>query len=325
MSRILMCGFEAGSLAVLSAYSGVSISTTQARSGSCSLYVSTGGGYGTLPLATSASELYLRVGIRPPVSSGDGIVFELRNSSNSSMLQVGRRATGILYYTIPGRITIDGTRLVPGDQWFCLQVYLNIASSGGRLIAYVDATQDVDYTGNTQATTPANVAYLRLGSGIAPVYFDDVAVNNTTGSINNSWPGRGGIYAVRPSGAGAYTEWSVSGASANWDAVDEVPPSTTDYVYTAEAGKIDTYQASDLSTVGSISAVRYYAYAQLNEAGEAGIKPIYYINNTAYEGTAIALEPSWRYASEIVQTNPATGNAWTVSEINAMQLGVKSW
>jgi hypothetical protein len=320
-----MCGFEAGSLAVLSAYKDVSISTAQARSGSCSLYISTNSSYGTLPLATSVSELYLRVGIRPPVTSGDGIVFELRNSSNGTMLQVGRRAAGILYYIIPGKTTIDGTRLAPGDQWFCLQVYLNIASNGGRLIAYVDATQDVDYTGNTQATTPANVAHLRLGSGIYPVYFDDVAVNDTTGSINNSWPGRGGIYAVRPSGAGAYTEWSVSGASANWDAVDEVPPSTTDYVYTAEAGKIDTYQASDLSAAGSISAARYYAYAQLNEAGEAGIKPIYYINNTAYEGTAIALEPSWRYASEIVQTSPATGNAWTVSEINAMQLGVKSW
>jgi hypothetical protein len=324
-----MCGFEAGSLAVLSAHNLVSISTTQARSGHCSLYTSATNSYGMLPLATSASELYLRVGIRPPVSGSGGIVFELCNSSNSNMLQVGRRATGILYYTIPGRITIDGTRPVPGDQWFCLQVYLNIASSGGRLIAYIDATQDVDYTGNTQATTPANVAFLRLGTssvyGLPSVYFDDVAVNDTTGSINNSWPGRGGIYAVRPSGAGAYTDWSVSGASANWDAVDEVPPSTTDYVYTAEAGKIDTYQASDLSTVGSISAVRYYAYAQLNEAGEAGIKPIYYINNTAYEGTAMALEPSWRYTSEIVQTSPATGNAWTVSEINAMQLGVKSW
>jgi hypothetical protein len=325
MSRILMCGFEAGSLAVLSAYGVASISTTQARTGSYSFYVGTGTSYGILSLATSVSELYLRVGIWPAATSNDNDLVALRNISTSTMLLVGRRGSGVLYYTIPGKITINGTRSVPSNQWFCLQVYLNIASSGGRLIAYVDETQDVDYTGDTQATTPANVAHLRLGYGVAAAYFDDIAVNDTTGPTNNSWPGRGGIYAVRPSDAGAYTEWSVSGASANWDAVDEAPPSTTDYVYTAEAGKIDTYQASDLSTAGSISAVRYYAYAQLNEAGEAGIKPIYYIGGTAYEGTAVALDTSWRYASEIVQVNPATGNAWTVSEINAMQLGVKSW
>lgn len=57
----------------------------------------------------------------------------------------------------------------------------------------------------------------------ANVFFDDIALNNSTGS----WPGPGHIIHLKPNAVGDNAGWTIGGSAAaatNWQGVNEVPP-----------------------------------------------------------------------------------------------------
>src|SRR3990172_6946830 len=57
-------------------------------------------------------------------------------------------------------------------------------------------------------------------------YFDDIAINSSTGSFQNSYPGAGRIVALRPNAAGDSADFARGGtdSGANWSQTDEVTP-----------------------------------------------------------------------------------------------------
>lgn len=88
-----------------------------------------------------------------------------------------------------------------------------VASASGLTITGVKSTFKIGWT-----TAPGASKVL---------YIDDVAVNNSTGTVNNSWCGDGRVVMLLPASNNSVGLWqsSTGGSIGNaWDAINNVPP-----------------------------------------------------------------------------------------------------
>jgi len=308
------------------------ISSAVKRSGAYSLHVADysrhAGAY--LPAST---ELYLRLGVYPTggtaervfLSLGDGSWCQLQFYTPSGGFAPIRVNRGIHRETF---LAEGGILAAPA--WNCVEVYAKIHPSEGRVSVKVDGVEVIDFTGNTKGSG----TYIdRFFVGANPYggsvdkqktlwgYYDDIAVNNTTGTEHNSWPGVGGIFPVLVDGAGSHAEFTPS-AGDNYACVDERPPNDdTDYVESDIVGTKDAYSidASGLPS-GLVTAVQWVARGKLSIAGYGALAPLLRHGGVNYEGTPQGLGVSYAMSQVIFEQAP-DATPWTVAKVTALEAG----
>jgi RHS repeat-associated protein len=205
---------------------------------------------------------------------------------------------------------------------------------------YLDLGYTFDYSGNILTMGSASYTYDKLdrlktasgGFGYYDYVYDPVG-NRLSVST----------YILRPNAAGSSTQWTrVGSCSANWQCVDE---STSDgsasYVATGTNGYQDLYGLPDLTGTGSIESVTVSALAsgELDDSGcqnpppcniiRAKVQLLVRTGGTVYPGGATIVDTgtldSPVSVSSTWTTNPATGQAWTVADVNALQAGVSKY
>ena len=133
------------------------------------------------------------------------------------------------------------------------------------------------------------------------------------------------LETLRPNADGSNTKWDPYGGTGHWECVDEVTPDTTTYVYTSANNKHDSYNLEDHTNgSGAISNVRVYARALSTVEGDTlAIEVV--IGGLNYEGAQETLTATYvNYLYDWAQ-NPATTAAWTWTEIDALEAGVRDW
>ncbi len=164
------------------------------------------------------------------------------------------------------------------------------------------------------------------------VDFDDIAINDSTGSYQNSYPPEAQIIALSPSTSGEFSQWSSSSGSAISD-VDELPPLISDYI---SASTLDTKSFFTVQNpragarvhlvelgcqctggAGSNNA-QFKVMAQIVNSGNITYSPgITPANTTQFVNSATSpiVSPLIMYA------NP-NGTAWTPANLKSLQIGV---
>lgn len=332
MARVFMTGLEGQDLNVFTTYgASAQIVTDQKRTGAAALYYRSNAYYARKTLPAALSEVYFRFGLRWHYAAALGARYIIRMYDADAAVQCNLvlDANGILQAYRTSSNIASGETAVSQDEWHCIEVRVKPAENpDGIFQVYLDGVLDIDFAGDTRGTTSSTIRAIQFGSDSASTYvanlwFDDIVVNDTSGDVNNSWPGRGGIHAIFPSGAGASTDLTPS-AGDNYAAVDDAPPDgDTSYVEGATSGDHDSYAAGNLTpTAGAISAVCWWAFAKLTEAGAGSIERVYRIGGSDYKGTDQVLDTSYKYFNEIDETSPDSEDPWTIDEINAMEIGV---
>jgi hypothetical protein len=197
---------------------------------------------------------------------------------------------------------------------------------------FVNIVQAISFSGDNTNTANVNVASAwaglngssATGAGtVCNVGFDDIAINDTTGTRNNGRIGDGRISRFMPTGAGGSTVLTRGGTDtgANWSQTSEVPPSMTQYVYSANAGDRDLYNLADISNVASINVVEEVVYALNSDASAGSMAPTIQSGSTVSEAAAQALSVAAAHYHARWETDPNTGAAWTAAAINALQAG----
>jgi hypothetical protein len=212
------------------------------------------------------------------------------------------------------------------DTWYVLEFHLKIDDVDGEIDTKIDGAIDIDFDGDTQHTGNAGIVQVQFSnaaSSLPTIYIDDIAINDTTGGVNDSWIGRGGIYGLVPSGAGTHTDFTPS-AGVNYAAVDEVPPDDdTTYVESSTAAHVDTYAITNLiPTSGAISAVQWVARAKLAEAGAGNFQRVLRHDGTDYNGGDLAVDTSYAYFTEIFDQAPDSTD-WDITKVNALEAGME--
>ncbi|MFD3646383.1 hypothetical protein ACFWUT_23305 [Streptomyces cyaneofuscatus] len=236
-------------------------------------------------------------------------------------------------------------------RWYRVELDYNdvagtLTSGVAAFKGYLDGVQFAD----AMCSNIGGFSRIRIGAQLAAttdLYIDDVAINDTSGSVQNGLPGAGNVVHLRPTAAGDANDWATAvggtpGAANNWGRVAEVPPDdATSYNQTSVTGTTatDDFNVTDSGAAGigsydSVTLVQVGGRVASNAATAASI--VYRLKGqsgaTVQESTSVTVaNTSWSVHAGVsprpyrltAYTNPQSGSAWTPADLDSIQIGYR--
>lgn len=244
------------------------IDTGTKRSGAKSLKVDSGAGNNAIYVqntltGVTGTTYYLRVYINQPTAFlSDVHIIRWVNAAGTAVLgfvlldEFGTLALfdGLGNYISPQFDT------VATNQWYCVElaVKINTGTNDDYLEMRVDGVSIASTTTANVGTSPPGYTHLGfpdVGPGAnRSLFFDDLAINDSTGSNQTSWPGSGKVVLCKPISDNQRGSWTggAGGTTNLWDAVDNTPPAGT-------ATETDTTQIESTDSSGDNTTDEYRA------------------------------------------------------------------
>ncbi len=328
MSIIDLISMEWGNMAELTAYSMADAYTSIKRSGNYGLRINTSGAggwaYKTLP---ARSEVYLQFGYYA-LAAHTLTFFGLRKGS-TSLVSLRRNGSGYLEVCSGWGGTVLATGVTPtthGRQYL-IELHFKLADAGGVVELRLDGNLEGTFAGDTKpdANTDFDQLYFYASAASATLVFDDVVVNDVNGTVNNSWPGGLKLVLLKPEADGPTQEWTPTPGPEHYTAVDEAPPSGTDYVRANANDLIELFGLEDLpAEAQSVKAVALDFHGlKGSTVAPTRIAQIARVDGVDYVQADQDLPLADGLVRKILDQNPAGGN-WTVAAVNALISGIKS-
>lgn len=353
MTRLLTTGYETGDVneaGVTTTGTGGAVSvvntTPTPRAGAYCLKVAASAGtmnatYKTFTLPAAKTDVWIRFAayMHPAAVSAEVVIAASQDAAGGSQNcltwdPVSGAIRARLNNITTGTLLATGSTALPPDTWHVIDWRIQITSTTvGVVEVWLDGNRIINFSGDNSNTTTANVQFFALGhtgtsvASATGLYmaFDDIAVNDTAGTVNNTRAGDGRVILLLPTGAGSSTQWVRGGtdSGANWSQVSEVPPSMAQYVSSPTAGNRDLYAVADLPVaVLSINVVEALALAQNSDAGAGSLGPTIKSGATTNEATAVSLGTTAGYVTGRWELDPNGNVAWTGAAVNAAEVGV---
>jgi hypothetical protein len=192
----------------------------------------TGGSISCANSATTYARAYMRFDNAPgsdvrvfgtDSTAADGISARL---TTGGKLQLWNNVT-------PAQIGSDSaaTLAVDGSAWYRLEFFVtkNASAQITDCELRLDGTTVASTTGVTitNSSNSVQAGWFTTPGASKICYVDDVSVNNSSGAVNNSWPGNGKVVLLLPISDNAIgTGWTTSGGAGSnlFACVDNTPP-----------------------------------------------------------------------------------------------------
>lgn len=201
-----------------------------------------------------------------------------------------------------------------------IDVKIIVHASTGEFRVYKDGTEVLTYTGDTSidntsfgrihfkgqtgATKEMNISQF-IAASESTVGWKLATLIATANGANGAWTG-------------------------DYTAVDEFPLNTADYIESDTTGQVETYVASDIDSSYSTYNVKAVVVAAraANDSGST-ITDLQFAVRTAstnyFSANAGLTKDGTDYSvQQIWETNPNTTAVWTQSDVNGLEIGVKS-
>jgi hypothetical protein len=201
-------------------------------------------------------------------------------------------------------------RLIP------LDLYINY-SSGGGVTLYCNGVQVASYTGNVTTNSATQLNQVQFSGQISQStsYWSEIIVS-TTNTLSQR------VAKLTPAANGNTDTWDVGGVSN----INETTLSTSNPNASGTAGELQEYTIGT-STLpsGSYSVVGVYlnAYTQVDTTGPQHLQGVVRTGGTDY--TSVNYSPTqsaWGVISIPFLTNPATANAWALSDLTNVNFNI---
>jgi len=344
MSRLFSSGFELQSVS-----NGIewdtttgspTINTTIKRSGSASLRSSVIGAqaYITHQYAATAgiTNSYYRFYLYVHTATDELDTIFLLNSAVTSTdivsIKLNTNRTLELWKEGSGTVQLGSdSSALTADTWYRIELKVE----GTTATAYIDGASFATGTLNSGVLNRFDLGCITVTT--ADLYFDDLAINNDTGTVQNGLPGAGSIVHIRPNGAGDNNQCT----SGDYTSVDEVTPDDS-LTIAVMAGNGDLFDVacqshievgmSVFDTVRFVQVgIREAAVSNLTESWKLRIKS--QTSGTVLEGTETSHnDTTYRSNGDVPPRNytltsyvdPQAGGAWTPTLLDTMQIGVES-
>lgn len=213
------------------------------------------------------------------------------------------------------------------DSWNFLQCRVHIGNLDGSIEVWqngvlIGSIANVD----TEGAGGPHVNQWRLTSG-NQIYFANLVIYTEAGAVPNARTPETRIYAALANGAGATTGFTPTGATNNWECIDEQPSDNdTTYVSAAAAATSDlyAYPAQAIAAGAAVYGVAVEYNARKDDAGANEIDALIRSGGTTYAGgSPNVLTATYQRFRRLWTTDPATAAQWTVANANAAQTGVR--
>jgi hypothetical protein len=253
-------------------------------------------------------------------SAGDEPLYEeLPSSGNGTYLKLNSAGNIVVYSG--ATLIATGATAISAATW----VYLQFSHATGAGAAYEVRINGVVELSGTATFSTGTPVYSLLGRGdnnghLIDFYYDDwyfastVHPTGVTGAV---------VKVLTPSGAGTYTGFSAlfpSSGEAAYQDVNEIPQtSDTTYVQAPSGSVASTYTFAPLGA-GTILTVKAITIVKDVTSG-ASYQMRTRSSSTNTDTTAGDPGTSYVRYSQVFNTDPATGSAWTTGGVNAIEVG----
>lgn len=328
MARIFIDGFESGNVGAWDEVYNSIVSTSQKFTGSYGMWVN--GAWGYFRKTVSAQTSYYNAfrwrsgGLysRGMCSFREGDTVHI----NLESLVSG----GSLYLTVKrGTTTLaTGTTAMSANTWYLIELYGLVNDTTGVITVKLNGVEEINISsqdtrngGAVGTIDNVRFGYAGVGNDGSSTYIDNVVIDSA------GWIGDTRIGGLLIDGAGNAANWTPS-AGSNYQTVDEVPESDSDYNYTNTVDLVDTFSVADMPAEAySIKCVQAQARAARQGASTPqnialAVRPP--VGGTDYFSSDLALEAVYRGHVNLWETNPYTASSWTPTEVNSTEIGYKS-
>jgi len=265
--------------------------------------------------------------VRAAVDAGEYFLIRFRKSG-SSQFEIRIFDDYIVrLYRGSTLVATGSTVLVDGNvYWISIDL---LADNSGSCTVYLNGSSEVTFTGDTQQHTAAG--WDQFGFGLTGIigllnswkmYACDIIVTDVSTAILAEHS----LLSTSVNGDDA-VQFTRSSGTANYETVDEIPYSTTDYNESVVAGDQDTLETSPQPyAAASYTAAQIAVYAG-RDGALTGVQTVFKSGVTTDTSSTATLAGVGQY-SEVVpkiwETDPNTGTAWTESGLNSAKIGYKS-
>lgn len=281
--------------------------------------------------------------IRASAAENRTIIFSLEDgTSNQIFLMTNTDRTFSVFRGTTSNNLGTSSYQIPSDVWVYVEMKWEIANSisaGGIEVRVNGSTiLTVATSSDSQATANAYATHFRIGGNTTlfnnaanTATFDDFYFADLTGSAPavNNFLGDIRVSTIFPNGNGNANQWlgSDGNSTDNYLLVDDTTDMDADSTYVQESttSEIDQYTFQDLaSNITSVLAVAINTTVRRTDAGPRSIRNITRMSSTDYDnGADIATEASYQVKQTIQEGRPTDSAAWTASDVNSAQFGVK--
>jgi hypothetical protein len=285
-------------------------------------------GFGSYAIKSHAavSEIYFFAFVRPAITGTAKYIFVWRKSG-TELGSIRWNGTNILAYTGTSTLLATGTAVVTavevGGSWVGIECRVKIDASSGAIQVKVNNVTDISQTSiNTVVSANTDLNESMIGhpsNGSGNMNFDNLWLNDTSGSHNTSWPGIKRCLTQFPTGKSATNDsWSASSGSNKYDLVDEQPASGSDYIYSETVGQKQglTFPASSVPSNATIDALIINDMAIKISTGsfKQGVR----LGGTDYPAS-VSFDPPVSYGvgsigQHVLEVRPSDSAAWTNSD-----------
>ena len=299
-------------------------------SGKFSGYAIYGSGF-FIELENSVSTIFIALDVKPDAYRLG--YSEIIRFINTGFAVVWFFYTGIAIYDNIGNMVASKSIAWIPTAFNWLSIRYTVSSTSG-LIEVKDAHGDVivSYSGNTRGSaTSDNVLQILKNYGTyTACHVDSIYVMDSSGPA----PFNGHLTETRviqllPNAPGDLTEWSAVGADTVLDAVREVEGNDdNDYAFANTDGQRFLVGAEDIpAEENNIIGVVVKSRLKRDDAGIWRVAHLVKTGGNVYESAQTPITNAVNYLNVLhpFPNNPDTGNAWTIDEINSLQIGMKAY
>jgi hypothetical protein len=286
-----------------------------------------------LPFGTTAG--VFGFAYRPGTQINEAVVFAAIAGSAAEHFHINRHLDGSVscsrYNVVIGGefMAQSAPGLVNIGSYYYIELIFTIHPTAGSLVVRLNGAPIITFAGATEGTgagaMPTAIVFQSSGNTVWD--FDDVYALDGVGAAPLNGPlGDVRVEYLRPNGAGISQEWDLVGAIAHWIAVDDAdaPDDDVSYITTTIQGRVDTqaYVGTGLPS-GAIYGLQTNLYARKTDSGARSIAPVVRHAGVLYVGQNVqpSFTTNYLYHLEIFSVNPATGLAWTIAAVNALEVG----
>lgn len=194
--------------------------------------------------AVAYQRFYLRIATLPGAAA---TICRFSSASNNACAQIRLNTNGTLTLWDAANNPIgSASSTLSTGVWYMIELGLDASTNPGTVTARLNGTQFA--TGANSAQSPwSRVLVGVITAAITDLYFADWAVNDSSGSAQNSWPGEGAVFTLVPASDGDNSQWRktdnvTSGDNTSWQLVNQIPPDdATTYTQTLTATAVDSF------------------------------------------------------------------------------------
>lgn len=261
--------------------------------------------------------------------------FAPESLSPSAILAVGTDGALHIYHQQNGIIIASSEPgIIVAGAWIHIEWKVTIDPSNGNngsIQVRVNGVTRLNLSGlnlgsNMIGFFGLSTSFTNFGTSFTTVYFDDIYVWNTEGTVNNDFIGDCRVRTIMPNQDTSISEWSVFGASNGFDAIND-PSDDDDNSYLEASDNVPVTSSFNLenlpSETGAVHAVQMLAKAKKTETGVANLRFGVESDGVIQYGLTREMTTSYAYYIDVFQQNPSTGSNWDLSSVNNMSIYIQ--